>query len=69
MKTTKQKIYRGYKVTREDGEVFNVRKRAVRRGWVIENADYWTTSARTLASAICDIAHSQSKVTGWKPKQ
>lgn len=67
MKTTKTKNGNGYKVTREDGAAFNVMQvfASGKKVWVIENAAFETTSAKTLGGAMCDIANKQSKVTGW----
>ena len=68
MKTTKTKNGKGYKVTREDGAAFGVRQIIVggKKVWSIENDVFEVTTAKTLGGAICDIAHAQSKVTGWK---
>lgn len=70
MKTSKIKIKNGYKVTREDGATFRVRKISLggKSAVVIENEKFETVRAGTFAAAFSDISGRQSSVTGWQPK-
>lgn len=70
MNTTKEAIRNGYRITREDGAIFNVRKISVlgKFVWSIENELFQAIRAKTLSAAIADIENKQSKVTGWEKK-